>query len=95
MVCQNCTLISSRTREQNWIIICHVFAYMAGGEGVGGGWGGGGVEVLKCFVRGVRIFSSHEYKVLMVSYCDQSISIVRRASCVVRRQQFVLKANSS
>ena len=29
-----------------------LFAYMAGGEG------DGGLEVLKCFVRGVRIFSS-------------------------------------
>ena len=30
-----------------------LFAYMAGGEG----WGGG-VEVLKCFIRGVRFFST-------------------------------------
>ena len=29
------------------------------------------------------IFSSPEHKVLMVSYCDQSMSVVRRASCVV------------
>ena len=36
LVCQNFTLIFSRTRKQNWIIICHLlFAYMAGGEGVG------------------------------------------------------------
>ena len=41
------------------------------------------------------VFSSPEHEVLMVSYCDQSLSVVRRASCVVRRQQFVLKANSS
>ena len=41
------------------------------------------------------IFSSPEHEVLMVSYYDQSMSVVRRASCVVRRQQFVLKANSS
>ena len=41
------------------------------------------------------VFSSHEHEVLMVSYCDQSMSVVRRPSCVVRRQQFVLKANSS
>ena len=34
------------------------------------------------------VFSSPEHEVLMVSYCDQSMS-------VVRRQQFVLKANSS
>ena len=41
------------------------------------------------------IFSSPEHEVLMVSYCDQSLSVVRRASSVVRRQQFALKANSS
>ena len=35
-----------------------------------------------------RIVSSPEHEVLMVSYCHQSMS-------VVRRQQFVLKANSS
>ena len=34
------------------------------------------------------LFRSPEHEVLMVSYCDQSMSIVRR-------QQFVLKANSS
>ena len=34
------------------------------------------------------LFSSPEHEVLMVSYCDQSLS-------VIRRQQFVLKANSS
>ena len=48
-------------------------------------------EILKIVI----IFSSSEHEVLMVSYCDQSMSVVRRASCVVRRQQFVLKANSS
>ena len=41
------------------------------------------------------LISSPEHKVLMVSYCDQSMSVVRRASSVVRHQQFVLKANSS
>ena len=29
------------------------------------------------------IFSSPEHEVLMVSYCDQSMSVVRRASSVV------------
>ena len=29
--------------------------------------------------------SSPEHEVLMVSYCDQSLSVVRRPSCVVRR----------
>ena len=43
----------------------------------------------------LKFFSSPEHEVLMVSYCDQSLSVVRRASCVIRRQQFVLKANSS
>ena len=27
---------------------------------------------------------------LMVSYCDQSMSVVRRALCVIGRQQFVV-----
>ena len=31
----------------------------------------------------VALFSSPEHKVLMVSYCDQSMSAVRRASCVI------------
>ena len=39
-------------------------------------------------ISGYIVFSSPEHEVLMVSYCDQSMS-------VVRRQQFVLKANSS
>ena len=30
-------------------------------------------------------FSSPEHEVLMVSYCGQSMSVVRRPSCVVRR----------
>ena len=29
------------------------------------------------------LVSSPEHEVLMVSYCDQSMSVVRRASCVV------------
>ena len=41
------------------------------------------------------LISSPEHEVLMVSYCDQSMSVVRRPLCVVRRQQFVLKAYSS
>ena len=31
----------------------------------------------------VILVSSPEHEVLMVSYCDQSMSVVRRASCVV------------
>ena len=31
------------------------------------------------------VISSPEHEVLMVSYCDQSMSVVRRASSVVRR----------
>ena len=78
------------------------------GEGGGGGGGGGGglsyvhhtvdVKILCSDVdrpSGCPFISSPEHKVLMVSYCDQSMSVVRRASSVVRRQQFVLKANSS
>ena len=33
----------------------------------------------------VCLFSSPEHEVLMVSYCDQSMSVVRRPSSVVRR----------
>ena len=29
------------------------------------------------------LFSSPEHEALMVSYCDQSMSVVRRVSCVV------------
>ena len=43
--------------------------------------------------------SSPEREVLKVSYCDRSMSVIRRAcsraSSVVRRQQFALKAYSS
>ena len=38
----------------------------------------------------VHIFSSPEHKVLMVSYCDRAVSVVRRALSVVRRQLFTL-----
>ena len=34
-------------------------------------------------VYGESVFSSPEHEVLMVSYCDQSMSVVRRASFVV------------
>ena len=36
--------------------------------------------------------SSPEHEVLKVSYCDQSMSVVHHALCVVRHQQFDLKA---
>ena len=36
------------------------------------------------------IFSSPEHEVLMVSYCDHAVSVVRRVVCVVRRQLFTL-----
>ena len=44
-----------------------------------------------------HVFSSPEHEVLMVSYCGQSMSIVRRASSVVRRaaSTIALKAYSS
>ena len=41
-----------------------------------------------CFrvlLYGKMLISSPEHEVLMVSYCDQSLSVVRRPSCVVRR----------
>ena len=34
-------------------------------------------------------FSSPEHEVLMVSYCGQWLSVVRRVSCVVRRPSCV------
>ena len=43
----------------------------------------------------IKVFSSPEHEVLMVSYCDQSMSVVRHASSVVRRQQFPLNDYSS
>ena len=50
MVCQNGTLIFSRTRNQNWIITCQCFLRI---WRAGSGWG---LEVLKCFVRGGQNF---------------------------------------
>ena len=38
----------------------------------------------------VQFVSSPEHEVLMVSYCDQSMSVVRRPSCVVRRASCVV-----
>ena len=35
------------------------------------------------YVNGIRFISSPEHEVLMVSYCDQSMSVVHRPSCVV------------
>ena len=35
------------------------------------------------------VFSSPEHKVLMVSYCSQSMSVVHRSSFVVRRPQLL------
>jgi len=37
------------------------------------------------FIHKLFIFSSPEHKVLMVSYCDRALSVVRRASSVVRK----------
>ena len=37
----------------------------------------------------IFFFSSPEHEVLMVSYCGQSMSVVRRPSSVVRRQQLL------
>ena len=36
-----------------------------------------GIEIL------LFLFSSPEHEVLMVSYCDQSMSVILRPSCVV------------
>ena len=45
----------------------------------------------------LSFFSSPEHEVLMVSYCGQSMSVVHRGSCVVRRASSTidLKAYSS
>ena len=37
------------------------------------------------------LFSSPEHKVIRVSYCDRSLSVVRRASSVVRRASSVVR----
>ena len=50
-----CTQIFSRTRKQNWIIIYQSYVNVVC---VYGGRGGGGREVLKCFVRGGQNFLS-------------------------------------
>ena len=47
----------------------------------------------------IKLFSSFisspEHEVLMVSYCGQSMSVVRRSSCVVCVSTIALKAYSS
>ena len=52
-----------------------------------------------CFMEKIfwfdPVFSSPEHFVLKVSYCDQSVPVVRRASCGLGHQQFALKAYSS
>ena len=45
-----------------------------------------------CFFFFVFFVSSSKHEVLKVSYCDRSISVMRRARSVVRRQYFALKA---
>ena len=42
LVCRNCTLIFSRTRKQNWIIVCQCYLRIWRAGGGGGGGGGGG-----------------------------------------------------
>ena len=43
-------------------------------------------------MENIPVFSSPEHKVLMVSYCDRSLSVVRRrASCGVRRASSVVR----
>ena len=56
LVCPNCTLIFSRTRKQNWIIICQCCLRIWRAGGGGWGWGGGG-RGFKCFVwEGQKFF---------------------------------------
>ena len=54
-------------------------------------------HVLACLDSILFLISSPEHEVLMVSYCGQSMSIVRRPSCVVRHaaSTIALKAYSS
>ena len=40
-------------------------------------------SLVKVSLKFQTFISSPEHEVLMVSYCDQSMSVVRRASCVV------------
>jgi len=42
-----------------------------------------------CFCIVLCVFSSPEHKVLVVSYCDRPLSVVRHPSCVVRRPSCV------
>ena len=52
LICQNCTLIFSRTRKQNWSILCQCYLRIwRAGRGMGVE-----LEVLKCFVRGGKNF---------------------------------------
>ena len=44
------------------------------------------VAILKLFFS---LISSPEHEVLMVSYCGQSMPVMRRPLCVVRRQQLL------
>ena len=59
LVCQNCILIFSMTRMQNWIIICKCCLRI---WCAGSGWG---LEVLKCFVSGGQNF----FHLLCVCVC--------------------------
>ena len=49
------------------------------------------LEVLTSKHQYFSIISSPEHEVLIVSYCGQSMSVVRRPSSVVRHQQLLLK----
>ena len=52
------------------------------------------ITLFICFLfesmyRAIVVVSSPVHEVLMVSYCGQSMSVVRRASCVARRLQLL------
>ena len=51
--------------------------------------------VLDLYLLPDSLFSSPEHEVLMVSYCGQSMSVVRRASSVVRRASSVVRRAAS
>ena len=51
-------------------------------------------DMCKFVFRVYFLFSSPEHEVLMVSFCDRSMSVVRRASSVVRRASSVVRRPS-
>ena len=70
--------------------VCFLFLLVSG-KGCGLCFGTSWTFLLPFFF----FFSSPEHEVLMVSYCGQSMSVVRRALCVVRRPSCVVRRAAS